>query len=334
LTYSVPRHVIEATIRRIVRSAIAFGVALPDELLRLAVEHGAASDERAALREQLQAFRERIEQRQNDLGPEATRANWDRLLAAADARGLEVDEATHALSLRATASIPPPSEGAPGRLFEPLSAADLKARLQEPQQRVEAIHELCLRGHASAIEPILSVVDALRPPEVAKALALLIAFGEAAGDGLIGALGSASEPVRQCAALALGKLQLRRALTPLLDLLVSEETPVYAEIARAFGDFGGPALRSVVRALPGSPRADRLVLALAHLANHGTAREVERLENDPDAEVAQAARKAMARRSRMEWEDLAVREQRTLTDGSPATRLSQAFYAEASKIAT
>jgi HEAT repeat protein len=146
-------------------------------------------------------------------------------------------------------------------------------------------------------------------------------------------LSAPSETVRQCAALAIGKLQMRRALVDLLNQLETEESPTYAEMARAFGDFGAPALRSVVRVLPTSERPDRLVLALAHLANHGSAREVEKLENDPDSTIAQAARKAMARRARMEWEDLSVREQRTLTDASPAARLSQAFYAEASKVA-
>ncbi|HKP64484.1 MAG TPA: HEAT repeat domain-containing protein, partial [Polyangiales bacterium] len=331
LTYSVPRHVIDATIRRVVRAAIAFGVALPDELLRLAVEHGAASDEHSAVREQLQAFRQRIENNQNDLGKEATRKNWDRLLAAADARGVEVEHATLALS-RAE----PLSDRAAlhaTRAFEGASAAELKQKLQDPGQRLEAIRELCVRGHASAIEQVCAVLDALRPGEAAVATAQLLMFGEAAGDGLISALNSSNEAVRQCAALALGKLQLRRALLPLLKALENEDSPLHAEIARAFGDFGAPALRSVVRVIPGATRPDRLVLTLAHLANHGCAREVEKLENDPEGEVAQAARKAMARRARMEWEDLSVREQRTLTDASPTARLSQAFYAEASKVA-
>jgi hypothetical protein len=74
-------------------------------------------------------------------------------------------------------------------------------------------------------------------------------------------------------------------------------------------------------------------LALAHLANHGSAQEVEKLENDPAPEIAAAARKAMAKRSRMEWEDLAVRGQRTLGDADPAALLSQAFYAEVTKVA-
>lgn len=331
LTYSVPGHVIDATIGRVVRSAIAFGVALPDELLALAVEHGAAADEASVVREQLAAFKSRVETTQNDLGTEATRRNWDRLLAAADARQIQVDDGTQALA-RAEV-LPPASEAQPGRMFESATAAELRQKLAEPSARLEAIRELCIRGHVSAIEPVLHVLDVLRPNEAALAIAQILAFGDEVGDGLIAALASPSESVRHCAALALGKLQLRRALVPLLTQLETEESLAYTEIARAFGDFGAPALRSVVRVLPTSTRQDRLVLALAHLANHGSAREVEKLENDPDAAIAQAARKAMARRARMEWEDLSVREQRTLTDASPAARLSQAFYAEASKVA-
>ncbi len=331
LTYSVARHVMDATIRRVVRSAIAFGVALPDELLQQAVHHGAASDETAAVREQLQSFRQRIENKQNDLGVEATRKNWDRLIAAAEARQLEVDESTLALAR----SEPPHMNGAPvaHRVFEHLTTAELKQKLDDKVQRIDAIRELCTRGHASAIEIVLPVLEILRANEVAIAIAQLLAFRDAAGDGLLAALDSPNEAVRQCAALALGKLQYRSAITPMLARLEVEELAMHTEVARAFGDFGAPALRSVVRVIPSATRPDRLVLALAHLANHGCAREVEKLENDPEASVAQAARKAMARRARMEWEDLSVREQRTLTDASPAARLSQAFYAEASKVA-
>jgi hypothetical protein len=330
LTYSVPRHVIDATIERVVRSAIAFGVALPDELLALAVQHNAAPDETSVVREQLQAFRHRVESMQNDLGVEATRRNWDRLLAAADARQVPVDDHTQAL---ARTEVQPTVESSSRRLFENATAAELRQKLAEPLERVDAVRELCVRGHASAIETLLNTVEAMRPNEVAITFAQLMAFGEAAGDGFIAALSAPTEAVRHCAALAIGKLQMRRALVALLNQLETEESPAYAEMARAFGDFGAPALRSVVRVLPTSARPDRLALALAHLANHGSAREVEKLENDPDSTVAQSARKAMARRARMEWEDLSVREQRTLTDASPAARLSQAFYAEASKVA-
>ena len=74
------------------------------------------------------------------------------------------------------------------------------------------------------------------------------------------------------------------------------------------------------------------MVTMAHAANHGCAEDVEKLENNEETAVAMAARRAMARRSRLEWEDQAIREQRTLTDDSPTKRFSQSFFAEASKL--
>ncbi len=330
LTYSVPRNVIDATVRRVTRAAIVFGIALPETLAKLAVEHGVASDARALLRDQLQAFRQRVEQHENDLGAQATRSNWEELFAQAAMHEVEIDEHLRAL---AQAEVGADVDQSATRPLAAQSAAELRARLDDPAGRLEAIRELCTRGHPSAIGPILGVLEALSANEVAASVAHMLGFGEAVGDGLIAALASPSVHLRQCAALALGRLKLRRALVPLLKQLEVEDTAAWQEMARAFGDFGVAALRVVVRSASGSARAsDRLVSALAHLANHGCAKDVEKLENDPDPEIAQMARKAMARRSRMEWEDLAVREQRTLTDASPVARLSQAFFAEASKV--
>jgi hypothetical protein len=333
LTYCVPRNVIEATIRRVLRAAVVFGIALTDELLKLAVEHRASSDEQSLVRDQIQAFKQRIEQGENDLGSSATRSNWDKLFLLAEAREVVIDDTTRAL---ASAELPPsvrPDATRAQRPLEALPAADLKARLLIEADRLEAIRELCVRGHVSSIELVLSVLDQVPVTELPRAIAYLLLFGEAAGDGLIAALSGDHPSLRQMAALALGRLKLRRALLPLLQQLEAEETAIHAELARAFGDFGPASLRMVVRAIPGATRPDRLVLALAHLANHGSAKDVEKLENDPDSNIAHVARKAMARRSRMEWEDLAVRGQRTLGDSDPAALLSQAFYAEVVKVA-
>jgi hypothetical protein len=332
LTYCVPRNVIEATNRRVLRAAVVFGIALPDELLKLAVDYRTSSDEQSLVRDQIQAFKQRIEQGENDLGASATRKNWDKLFVLAAAREVVVDDATRTLASAEQASVRPDATRAQ-RPLEALPPADLKARLLIEADRLEAIRELCVRGHASSIDLVLGVLDQVPIPELPRAIAYLLLFGEAAGDGLIAALSGANQALRQVAALALGRMKLRRALLPLLQQLEAEETPAYAEVARAFGDFGPASLRMLVRAIPGATRPDRLVLALAHLANHGSAKDVEKLENDPDSNIAHAARKAMAKRSRMEWEDLAVRGQRTLGDSDPAALLSQAFYAEVVKVA-
>jgi len=334
LTYCIPHNVIDATIRRVLRAAVAFGIALPDELLPLAVELRAARDVPSLVRSQLQSFRQRVERGENDLGGTATRKNWERLLSLADANAVPVDDAARVL---ATAQSARPSPGRdpsrPTRPFEGLSGAELRARLGRPEERLQAIRELCARAPSGGPEPVLDTLPQLTRDELPAAVASLLAFGEAAADGLVAALSASDPALRQLAALGLGRLKHRRALLPLLKQLEAEDSEIQPELARALGDFGAAALPALTRVAAGSEQPDRFIEALAHVANHGAAREVERLENSAEPSVSYAARKAMARRSRMEWEDLAVREQRTLGEGETAALLSQAFYAALTKVA-
>jgi hypothetical protein len=336
LTYCVPRNVIDATLRRVLRAAVAFGIALPEDLVQRAVEHRAARDVPSMLRTQLAGFKHRVEQGENDLGATATRKNWEQLLALAAEHEVEVDDATRSLVIAPPTrpSQRPPSTRPP-RPLQMLSSNDLRARLKNPPERLEAIRELCVRGHAASLELVLGALHTLNALELPPAVACLLAFGDAAGDGLIAALQAPDPRLRQLAALALGRLKLRRALLPLLKQLEVEASDIHPELSRALGDFGPAAVRPLARAhaLATGDQSERLIAAMAHVANHGAAKEVERLENDADGSVAQAARRAMAKRSRLEWEDLAVREQRSLGEGQAPAQLSQAFYAELTKVA-
>ena len=336
LTYCIPRNVIDATIRRVLRAAVAFGIALPDDMISLALEHRAARDVQSLVRMQLAGFRQRVEHMENDLGVTATRRNWDQLLDQAARHEVEVDDATRALASATQSSRPLVRADAATRAprpFEALTLPELRGKLKEEPERMAAIRELCLRGQASGLEPVLGVLDELPARDIPPAVAHLLLFGASTADGLIAALQSTNPALRQIAALGLGRLKLRRGLTPLIKQLEAEESEIHPELARALGDFGSTGVSAVTQAIPDSTRGERWVLALAHIANHGAAKEVEKLENNADAAVAQAARKAMAKRSRIEWEDLAVREQRSLGESEAAAQLSQAFYAELAKVA-
>jgi HEAT repeat protein len=155
----------------------------------------------------------------------------------------------------------------------------------------------------------------------------LLALGGDVAQGLVEALDSPSQDVRHACALGLGQLRLATTLPPLMQRIETEPTPSWAEMARALGDFGLVALPAVVAALPLSERRERLMVGLAHLANHGCGEQVRQLENDPDPTVAMAARQALARCARMGEEDAAVRMQQPLRDNSPETRFSQVFFA-------
>ena len=320
--YSIPKHVIDASCRRTLRAAIGFGVALSPRLADLAIEHKLAEGKPQLVREQTAAFKQRIERGQNDLDAAATMRNWEKLFAQAEALDLVLDSSLRPWIERTTkeSGAPPPDL--------PLSSAELRRDLGDPGRRLDAVRELCRRGHSSAIGFIFEVLEELSPEEVASAVASLVAFGEQAADGLVTALGSPSQHVRHACALGLGQLKVRRSLAVLIRQIEIESTPSWAEMARALGDFGPAALRNVSRSIQTSERRERLMVGLAHLANHGAAEEVKMLENDPEPTVALAARQAIARRSRMEWDDQAVRNQQQLRDNSPETRFSQVFYAE------
>lgn len=335
LIYCTPRNVIEATMRRVLRAAVAFGIALPDELIERAVEQRVARDAPSLVRAQLESFRRRVVQGVNDLGQEATRKNWERLFAQAEVLGVEVDEGLRELSqARGTA---PDGGGADtahsGRGVHELTYNELLARLEHNQERVAVIEELCLRGQAHSLPTVLSTLPKLEREQLPAAMAHLLLLGELAGDGLIGMLSSEDPNLRQLAALALGKLRLKRALPMLISLLQNDDSGIHPEVARALGEYGAAAARPLAEAAISGPHPDRLAAALAHVANRGGASAVEKLENAPEPTVSQVARKAMASRSRIEWEDLAVRQQRTLEEAGATTLLSQAFYAAVPKVA-
>lgn len=335
MLYCTPRNVIEATMRRVLRTAVAFGVALPDALLELAVEQRVARDAGSLLRAQLQAFQQRVAQGDNDLGPEATRKNWERLFTQAASHNVEVDESLREWS-RTREDVPPKTSldlAYMRRDLHELTHEELLERLEQPEQRVAVIEELCLRGHAGDLAPVLGALPKLEREQLPAAMAHLLLMGELAGDGLISMLDSDRAELRQLAALALGKLRLKRALPRLITLLQNDNTPIQPEIARAIGDYAAAAARPLAEAVILGPYPDRLVVALAHVANRGGVQAVEKLENAPEPTLAQVARKAMASRSRIEWEDLAVRQQRTLEEADATTLLSQAFYAAVPKVA-
>lgn len=207
------------------------------------------------------------------------------------------------------------------------SSGALRSALADPARRLDAIRELCRRGHPNAIAPIFGVLSTLSPEEVAAAVVCLLALGEGVVAGLAECLGNPSQDVRQAAALGLAQLRAGQALPALVHQVLLESTPSWEEMARALGDFGPEALPHVVAALPISERRERLMLGLSHLANHGCLEDVKSLESSPDPTVAGAARQALVRCARLYADDVAVRTQQPLRDQSPETRFSQVFFA-------
>ena len=332
LIYSVPRHVMEASTRRVLRAAMSFGVALSHDAVAACMDLGVASSRAQLVDNQLTAFRARIQQGENDLDGSSTRRNWEELFVQAKQCGVPVGADISAFAAASHVPTILPPAAIDREEFSSASIDALTQMLEVAEDRGAAFRELCRRKDSKVLEALFACLEAAAPSEVALLAPHLSRFGEGLTDRVSQGLTSGNAQVRQASALLIGHLKLRRALSPLTKQLDDETSPTWPEMARALSDFGASALRGVSRALEKANHPERYAVTLGHLANRGCLREVESLESHQSIDVSRAARNALARRSRLQWEDLAVREHRTLPENSPGARFSQAFFAESAKL--
>ncbi|MCS6799074.1 MAG: hypothetical protein NZ898_11185 [Myxococcota bacterium] len=299
LVLSVPRGRVESAFRRVLEAAFAHGVPLPQALLEESVRLGLAADVPAAVSRLVEGLDATI--RRPDRGglDEAELASAsEALLAAAAEHDVVLDAVVHERMWNLVHARRGPESGAelgshPAGLRE-TSREQLVVLLDHPRLRRSAALELCRRGDPAVLDVLYRAVRKMPRSDVVRIVPRIVAFGELAADALIDGLGARKTFVRQASALALGQLRLRRAITPLLQLLETEPSEVWREVARVLGEMGAPVLRAAARNLR-EPRGDRdrLALLLAHLHDHGCERAVDELAADPDPGVAEIARKSL-----------------------------------------
>ncbi len=336
LALSVPRDVVDGSMRRILGDAVRHGVALPPPLLSRAVSVGVAAEPGELVSQQIEAFRQTCARPdRGGLGPEEIADNWEALLKAAGDAEVAIDGETHEMAWKAIREVRgeatgphPMADVEPDELPE-LGAPELVLLLDHPKMRRPAALELCRRSEPELLDTLFKAVRKMPRAEVVRVVPRIVELGEAAGDVLIDGLGAKKTFVRQAAALGLGHLKLRRAVVPLMHLLQNEPSEVWQEVARVLGELGTGAHRALSRAAK-DPRGqeERFVWALAHLANNGCAKQVQQLASDKDPKVADLARRAMTLRDDAARDAAEVRGKRPMSSDDPVKQLSHRFYEE------
>lgn len=117
LVQSFPAVWFDAITRRVLVSALEFGLLPPPHLERWAIDHGLAPDPQRLLRRALAGFAELelgLSGRASDLDPLDAWENWDQLLTRAEALGVDVDPQIETLALRAMEAARVAAEGLDG----------------------------------------------------------------------------------------------------------------------------------------------------------------------------------------------------------------------------
>ncbi|MBZ0118804.1 MAG: hypothetical protein K8H88_17515, partial [Sandaracinaceae bacterium] len=182
---------------------------------------------------------------------------------------------------------------------------------------------------AALAETICKAVRKMPRAEVVRVVPRLVSLGDEVGDALVDGLSARKTFVRQAFALALGKLELRRAVVPLLHLLQSEESQVWREIARVLGSFGNASLRNVARQLK-EPKGqeERLILTLAHLCNHGCQKQVDKMTREEKPSIATMAAEALTLAKDAGITERQVLGKLALASDDPILKFSRRFYEE------
>ena len=172
-----------------------------------------------------------------------------------------------------------PARGMP-RVTEAWSTDQLIAQLEDAggnlgggTQRVAAALALCDRADPRAARPVIAAAMKMSRREAVRVLAMAVKFGDAAKPALLDGLASSKAFLRHGSALALALLRSEDATHAVIELLLSEPTELWREIARAIGQIGIEALGTLVRQYERlGERAgveDRVAWAMAHIGVRG-----------------------------------------------------------------
>ncbi len=295
--------------RGVLETAVAWGLWMGPELAQVAVSEGLARSRRDLIT-RLDRGTETLRKHPsaNDLDEGAVTDNATALAEEAKALGVELTKPITSKVNGALASengntvsgsigqTPPKGmHRVPGSTK---STDELIALLDNREERVQAAIALCERGDPKAAGPVIATVSKLSRAEAVRVLGLSVKFGDAAKQPLMDGLKSSKAFLRHGCALALGLLRTEDGTQAVIDLLMTEPTEIWREVARAIGQVGPTALLSLASTYgrlgdkATQPLAERVAWAMAHVAVRGGKAAIETMAGGHSV-VAPVAKQAL-----------------------------------------
>jgi len=292
---SVPVATLDGYRRRTLAAAVRTGLWLPAELAQRAIGDGLAPDAAQLTARLIDGFYELCGKR-HDLSREAVARNWLYLVRDAEQHGLPLEPSrlawVHALlrsaglgeGIAAATGGPETARGDVGLLLRWLAV---------PEGRAAALGEL-QRGRLAERVPDLAVaLDTLEPIDLLDVLLDLRRSEDLLGDLLMAGLDAGGRPLRLASAVGLGRLGLRRAIVPLVHLLLRADSADWRFVGAAIASYGATGVRALEPMLA-DPRGreDRLAWTLAAFQGAAARRHVQGLTGSREILTAALARRA------------------------------------------
>jgi hypothetical protein len=339
--------------RAVVQRAVELGLWIGPELVNITLSEGIARSRRDLAKSLQRNFAHLVsDPSQHDLNEEAVRENWSALREEMVALGLDPDEGirprTEPIDSKAsevasgTIGLPgarPPSDapmsyatphmaGSNGGATELRRSESLLLMLDDKDTRLAAALELAGRTDTRAIAPMFDSIKRMSRGEAGRVLGAVVRFGKPAVPFLLQALHSRKGYLRQGAALALAVLKDEEGIEAICDLLVTEPTEIWREIARAIGEVGPGAVMSLAARLANQSAEvrERAAWALAHVAARGFVQPIEQLARGRDPIAAGVARRALELAELARTDNTTVRGEQAPRDQTVNRAFSRRFF--------
>jgi len=302
--------------RGVLDRAVHWGIWMGSELAQIAVSEGLARSRRDLVLKLDAGFETlRRDQAAFDIDAEAAEDNLKALAEEAKALGVELGRkgGNGAIKSEDLAVVSGSIEGTPPKGFSRAQTTDdLVALLDDKIQRVSAATELCDRAAPRAAPAVVKAVTKMSRAEAVRILGKCVKFGPAAAQPLIEGLASSKAFLRHGCALALALLRTDEGTHAVIDLLLSEPTEIWREVARAIGQIGPPALMPLAahvgRLGDGVTPAtyERVAWAMAHVGVRGGKSALDQMAAGQSL-MAPIAKKALELHSNAARDEVRVR---------------------------
>jgi len=286
---------------RVLERAVALGLWMGPELAQIAVSEGLARSRRDLIARLDRGF-EALKRSPDafDIDNDAADDNLKAIADEARALGVELHRLRNgAIASDEVSTVSGSIGGTPARgLPRSQPVDDLLALLEDKQRRLDAALQLCERGDPRAAGPVIAAAAKMSRAEAVRVLGKAVKLGDAAKAPLLEGLASSKAFFRHGCALALALLRSEDGTQAVIDLLMTEPTEIWREIARAIGQVGPPALLPLAstygRLGSSVPPAigERVAWAMAHIAVRGGRAAVETMAGGQSV-VAPVARHAL-----------------------------------------